>query len=153
LKVFSLLELTCPFDSHAELSTAHECKQMKPEYLQIVSELSHLGFVSQYYTIAIGCLGHYFKETVTSMKQISNQKVFPSQRQQLIEQLLWLLPLPRESSLLGAILLGLFNFCLIVCFLAMPTWIMIFVVPCIQGIVVIIDIASHSLKKQKKTSK
>jgi len=32
-----------------------------------------LGFVSQYYTIEIGYFGCYLKETVTSMKKVSNQ--------------------------------------------------------------------------------
>jgi len=59
LKVISLLGPTCPFDSHADLSATWEHKQRKPEYLQIVSELDCLGFVSQYYTIEIGCFGRY----------------------------------------------------------------------------------------------
>jgi len=72
LRTVSLLEVTCPFNYHTDLSAACEHKQRKSEYLQIVAELDHLGFVSQYYTIEIGCLGHYLMETVTSMKQVSN---------------------------------------------------------------------------------
>ena len=67
-----LLELTCPFNSHADLSAARECKQKKSEYLQIVAELDCLGFVSLYHTIEIGCLGHHLMEIVKSMKQVSN---------------------------------------------------------------------------------
>jgi len=67
-KTVSLLELTCPFNSRADLFAARERKQEKPEYQQIVAELDHLGFVSHYYTIKIGCLGHYLKKTVRNFK-------------------------------------------------------------------------------------
>jgi len=42
----------------------------KLEYQQIAAELDHLGFVNKYFTIEIGCLGHYLKETIKSMKLI-----------------------------------------------------------------------------------
>ncbi|XP_065907873.1 uncharacterized protein [Dysidea avara] len=72
MKSVVLLELTCPFNSRADLSAARERKQEKPEYLQIIAELDRLGFVSHYHTVEIGCLGHYLTETVTSMKRVSN---------------------------------------------------------------------------------
>ena len=68
----SLLKLTCPLNYRAHLSAAQERKQEKPEYQQIVAQLDRLGFGSHYYTIEIGCLGHYLKETVSSMKKVSN---------------------------------------------------------------------------------
>ena len=71
-KTVSLLELTYPFNSRADLSAARERKQEKPEYQQIVAELDRLGFLSYYYTVEIGCLGHYLKETVSSMMKVSN---------------------------------------------------------------------------------
>jgi len=43
LEAVSLLELTCLFNSHVDLSAACERKQRKPEYLQVVSELDCLG--------------------------------------------------------------------------------------------------------------
>ena len=70
MKSVVLLELTCPFNSRADLSAARERKQEKPEYLQIIAELDRLGFVSHYHTVEIGCLGHYLTETVTSMKRV-----------------------------------------------------------------------------------
>jgi len=44
LKTISLLELTCPFNSSADLTAAHHRKALKPEYLQIVAELDSFGF-------------------------------------------------------------------------------------------------------------
>ena len=68
--ISALLELTFQCDSRADLSAASQRKERKPEYQQIVAELDRLGVMSQYYTIEIGLLGHYLKET---MKQILNQ--------------------------------------------------------------------------------
>jgi len=73
LRTISLLELTCPFNSSADLSAAPRHKERKLEYQQIVAELECLGFVSKYFTIEIGCLGHYLTETIKSMKLISYQ--------------------------------------------------------------------------------
>ena len=56
LKAVLLVELTCPFDSHVDLSAAREHKQRKSEYLLIVAELDHLCFMSQYHTTEIGFL-------------------------------------------------------------------------------------------------
>jgi len=64
LKAVLLVELTCPFNSHVDLSAAREHKQRKSEYLQIVAKLDHLVFMSQYHTTEIGCLGHNLKETI-----------------------------------------------------------------------------------------
>jgi len=70
LRTISLLELTCPFNY---LFAAHQRKESKLEYQQIVGELDHLGFASKYFTIEIGYLGHYLKETIKLMKLISHQ--------------------------------------------------------------------------------
>jgi len=75
LRTISLLELTCPFNSNADLSAARQRKESKLEYQQIVAELDRLGFVGKYFTIEIGCLGHYLKETINSMKLISHQSL------------------------------------------------------------------------------
>jgi len=54
LKTISLLELTCPFNSSADLTAAHHRKAQKPEYLQIVAELDRLGFSCEYHAVEIG---------------------------------------------------------------------------------------------------
>ena len=86
LKTVSLLELTCLFNSRADLSAARERQQEKPEYQQIVAELDRLGIVCHYDTVEIGCLGYYLKETVPSgYEKVSN----PRQGHYLIKPLLW----------------------------------------------------------------
>jgi len=67
------------------MSAAHQCKERKVQYQQIVAELHHFGLVCLYYTIEIGCLGHYLKETITSMKSFQVE-AFPIPDHCLIEQ-------------------------------------------------------------------
>ena len=83
----SILELTCPFDSLTDLTIARQRKEGKPEYQQIIG---HLGFVSQYYTVEIAFFGHYLNETITAMKNMSNQKL-------TCKIALKLIPLNRET--------------------------------------------------------
>ena len=73
LRTISLLELSCLFDSNTDHSAAHQRKESKLEYQQIVAEFDHLGFVIKYFTIEIGCFGHYHKETIKLLKIISYQ--------------------------------------------------------------------------------
>jgi len=63
----ALLELTCPQDSFQQLESTRDCKQSKEEYLQILSELDHLGVNSQYGTIEISVLGHYFPSLLSAL--------------------------------------------------------------------------------------
>ena len=39
----------------------------------LISELDRLGYVSQYFTIEIGCLGHYLSESVRSLQAAVQQ--------------------------------------------------------------------------------
>ena len=66
------------YNASYRIYAGRECKQRKSEYLQIAAELDRLGFISQYYTIEIGCLRHCLKGTVTSVKQVSNQSLSKS---------------------------------------------------------------------------
>jgi len=63
-----ILELTCPFNSAEHLQAAREQKSGKVEYQLLISKLDHLGYVSQYFTIEIGCLGHYLQESIRSFQ-------------------------------------------------------------------------------------
>ena len=54
-----LLELTCPFNSTEHLQAARNRKINKGEYQLLLSELDRLGYICQYLTIEIGCLGYY----------------------------------------------------------------------------------------------
>ena len=68
----TLLELTYPLDSNQHLEAARDRKQSKQEYLQILSELDHLGIPSIYDTIEISVLGHYLPSTLTSLHKSVN---------------------------------------------------------------------------------
>ena len=107
LKTVSLLELTCPFNYHTDhLTAVRQRKEGKPEYKQ-VAELDRLGFMSQYYTVEIGCLGHYLNETITTMKNISKQSFSHSK---IVLDRAAVIAVPREYSLPAATRLELINF-------------------------------------------
>jgi len=60
----ALFELTCPLQ---HLESARDHKQLKEEYLQILSELDRLGVSSQYDTIEISVLGHYLPSLLSAL--------------------------------------------------------------------------------------
>ena len=68
-----LLELTCPFNSAEHLQAAREQKSSKIEYQLLISELDRLGYASQYFTIKIGCLGHYLSESIRALQAAIQQ--------------------------------------------------------------------------------
>ena len=81
-----------------------------PEYQQIVAELDRLGFMSHYYTIEIGCLGHYLKETVSSMKKVSNLSF--SKTRALLDKAAAVAITSSQRIFLHAVILpGHFKFC------------------------------------------
>jgi len=69
-----MLELTCPLDSTGHLEAARDHKQGKTEYLEIVSELQHLGVNSHYETLELSVLhvGHYLPSSLISLKNCVN---------------------------------------------------------------------------------
>ena len=68
-----LLELTCPFNSAEHLQAARDRKSNKMEYQQLISELDCLGYVGQYFTTEIGCLGHYLPDSIRALKAVIQQ--------------------------------------------------------------------------------
>ena len=48
-----LLELTCSFNSTEHLQAARERKSNKVEYQLLLSELDHLGYISQYWLLKL----------------------------------------------------------------------------------------------------
>ena len=68
-----LLELTCPFNSTEHLQAARERKSNKVEYQLLLSELDRLGYISQYLTIEIGCLGHYLSDSIRALQATTGQ--------------------------------------------------------------------------------
>ena len=71
-----LLELTCPFNSTEQLQAAHDRKVNKGEYQLLLSELDRLGYICQYLTIEIGCLGHqYLSDSIKALQSVTKQSV------------------------------------------------------------------------------
>ena len=71
------------------MEAARERKQSKQEYLQILSELDHLGIPSIYDTVEIRVLGHYLPSTLTSLHNFvnySNQSVSKSLCRKLLDE-------------------------------------------------------------------
>ena len=83
-----LLKLTCPLDSTQHLEAARDRKQSKQEYLQILSELDHLGIPSMYDTVEISVLGHYLPSTLMSPHKFNffNQSVSKSLCRKLLDE-------------------------------------------------------------------
>ena len=54
------------------LESARDCKQSKEEYLQILSELNHMGVPSRYDTIELSVFGHYLPSTLTPLHNTVN---------------------------------------------------------------------------------
>ena len=42
-------------------------------YQLLMSELDRLGFISQYVTVKIGCLGHYLTESIRALQATTQQ--------------------------------------------------------------------------------
>ena len=67
-----MLERTCPLDSIHHLESVKDRKQCKEEYLQILSELEHLGVLYYYNTIELSVVGHYLLSSLSALYKTLN---------------------------------------------------------------------------------
>ena len=63
----------CPFNSTEHLQAAHDRKINNGEYQLLLSELDRLGYICQYLTIEIGCLGHYLSDSIKALQSVTQQ--------------------------------------------------------------------------------
>ena len=62
-----LLELTIPMNTKEGLSNARDRKQAKQNYISLIGDLTKLGYTAFLETIEIGALGHFNRDTISSL--------------------------------------------------------------------------------------
>jgi len=65
-----VIEKTCPLDSPHHIQAAHDRKQSKVEYLQLLAEFDRHKIGNYYDTIEISVLGHYQPSTVKNLLKL-----------------------------------------------------------------------------------
>ena len=59
--------------STEHLQAAHGRKINKGEYQLLLSKLDRLGYICQYLTIEIDCLGHYLSDSIKALQSVTQQ--------------------------------------------------------------------------------
>jgi len=90
-----ILELTCPLDLEHHLESAHDQKQKKTEYIQILAELDRLNILHCYSTIEISVLGHFKPHSIKAIKDVTS--FVPDQALSTATVRSFLINMPRAS--------------------------------------------------------